>query len=64
MKNIPGLKALNFMKIGQAAKMLGIPVSMLRQWEKSGILEPIHKGKGGTRYYSRGQIEQKLKESR
>ena len=39
-------------KIGAAAKMLGVSVQTLRKWEASGELLPARKTKGGTRYYA------------
>ena len=40
-----------FIKIGEAAELLGVAVSTLRKWEKTGELVPHRKTKGGTRYY-------------
>lgn len=40
-----------FIKIGEAAKVLGISIQTLRRWEESGYLVPDRKTKGGTRYY-------------
>jgi predicted site-specific integrase-resolvase len=40
-----------FIKIGEAAKILGVTVQTLRRWEKSGQLIPDKKSKGETRYY-------------
>jgi hypothetical protein len=55
----------DLIKIGQAARALGICVETLRKWEARGWLVPTFKsGKstGGTRYYSR-QVIQKLTKS-
>jgi predicted site-specific integrase-resolvase len=38
-------------KIGKVAKMLGVEVSTLRAWEKSGELIPDRRSAGGVRYY-------------
>ncbi len=38
-------------KVGEAAKILGVTVQTLRRWEKSGQLLPDKKTLGGTRYY-------------
>lgn len=38
-------------KVGEAAKLLGVTVQTLRRWEKSGQLLPDKKTDGGTRYY-------------
>ncbi len=40
-----------FIKIGQAAELLGVSIETMRRWEKSGELLPDCKTKGGTRYY-------------
>lgn len=40
-----------FVKIGEAAKMLGVSIETMRRWETSGELIPHRKTKGGTRYY-------------
>jgi putative resolvase len=40
-----------FIKIGKAAKILGVTVQTLRRWERSGQLTPDKKSEGGTRYY-------------
>lgn len=40
-----------FIKIGEAAKLLGISVQTLRRWEREGGLLPDRKSEGGTRYY-------------
>jgi putative resolvase len=40
-----------FLKIGEAAKILGISVQTLRRWEATGYLLPHRKSKGNTRYY-------------
>lgn len=41
-----------FIKIGQAAEVLGISIQTLRRWEILGTLVPDRKSNGGTRYYS------------
>ena len=38
-------------KIGLAAKMLGVSVQTLRKWEHTGELLPDYKSEKGTRYY-------------
>src|SRR5215831_14376984 len=43
-------------KIGKAAKMLGVEVQTLRAWEASGELIPDRRSKGGVRYYDVGKI--------
>ena len=38
-------------KVGEAAKFLGVTVQTLRRWERTGQLFPDKKTDGGTRYY-------------
>ena len=44
------------LKIGEAAKMLGVAVSTMRKWEATGELMPARKTAGGTRYYDANQL--------
>ena len=44
--------------IGQAAKLLGVHVQTLRNWEKSGKLKPDSISPGGTRRYNLEHILQ------
>lgn len=41
-----------FIKIGEAARVLGVSVQTLRRWEKDGSLLPERISEGKTRYYS------------
>ncbi len=43
--------SVNYLKIGQAAKALGVSIDTLRRWERSGKIETI-RTPGGTRLYS------------
>ena len=45
-----------FIKIGEAAKMLGVSIETMRRWEASGELVPHRKTQGGTRYYDVSQL--------
>jgi putative resolvase len=45
-----------FLKVGEAAKILGISIQTLRRWEEQGYLIPERKSKGKTRYYSTEQL--------
>jgi predicted site-specific integrase-resolvase len=45
-----------FIKIGEAAKLLGISIQTLRRWEETGYLMPTKKSKGNTRYYNLDQL--------
>lgn len=51
-----------FIKIGEAAKLLGVSIQTLRRWEESGYLLPIKKDKGSTRYYDLEQLSGKQKD--
>jgi predicted site-specific integrase-resolvase len=53
-----------FIKIGEAAKILGVSIQTLRRWEETGYLVPHRKSKGNTRYYNLDQlIEKKISEN-
>src|SRR5580704_14066428 len=45
-----------FIKIGKAAKFLGVSIQTLRRWEESGYLVPNRKSQGKTRYYDLDQL--------
>ena len=45
-----------FIKIGEAARLLGITVQTLRRWEQEGSFLPDRKSEGGTRYYALDRI--------
>lgn len=40
-----------FVKIGEAANILGVTPQTLRRWEREGSLVPDRKTEGNTRYY-------------
>jgi putative resolvase len=40
-----------FIKIGEAAKILGVSIQTLRRWEETGYLVPNRRTQGKTRYY-------------
>lgn len=40
-----------FIKIGEAAKVLGVSIQTLRRWEETKYLIPDRRSKGKTRYY-------------
>ena len=50
-----------FIKIGEAAKFLGISIQTLRRWEEVGYLLPSKKSQGGTRYYNSDELVGKKK---
>jgi putative resolvase len=45
-----------FIKIGEAAKVLGVSIQTLRRWEETGYLVPDRRSKGKTRYYDLNQL--------
>lgn len=47
---------MRMVKIGEAAKTLGVTPHTLRKWEKTGQLLPDRKADGGTRYYDLDRI--------
>jgi len=46
-----------FIKIGQAATLLGVSIQTLRRWELEGELLPDRKSEGGTRYYQLDKLQ-------
>lgn len=46
---------MQFYKIGEFARMLGVSESTLRNYEKEGVLIPHHRSPHGYRYYSHEQ---------
>ena len=46
----------DLIRIGPAARILGVTPQTLRKWEASGQLLPVRKGPGGTRYYSASEL--------
>jgi len=45
-----------FVKIGEAAGIMGVSIQTLRRWEKSGQMVPDRKTEGGTRYYEKDKL--------
>ena len=45
-----------FIKIGEAAKILGVSIQTLRRWEEIGYLVPERRSQGKTRYYDLDQL--------
>ena len=46
----------DLIRIGPAARLLGVTPQTLRKWEATGHLVPTRKSLGGTRYYSASQL--------
>lgn len=51
----------NLIRIGKAAKIIGVSICTLRRWEKAGLLPVAFKSAKGTRYYSRQLINKMTK---
>ena len=45
-----------FVKIGKAAKLLGVSVQALRNWEMEGKIMPSHRTPGGQRMYNLAEL--------
>ena len=45
-----------FVKIGEAAKLLGVSVQALRNWEAEGKIMPSHRTPGGQRMYDLAEL--------
>lgn len=52
---------LEFYKISEFARLIGVSTVTLRAWERRGWLVPHHKSPSGYRYYSNKQVEEYLK---
>ena len=46
----------DLIRIGAAARLLGVTPQTLRKWEATGHQVPVRKSAGGTRYYSANQL--------
>lgn len=47
---------MEYLKIGEAAKLLGVSVSAVRLWEKEGLLRAVRTAKG-QRLFRREDVE-------
>lgn len=47
---------MKMIKIGKAAKLLGVSIQTLHNWEKTGELIPDRKSQAGTRYYDSDKL--------
>ena len=43
-------------KIGEAARFLGVDVSTVRRWEITGELLPARRSRGGVRFYNTSDL--------
>ena len=47
---------MQYLKIGEASKLLGVSVSTVRLWEKEGLLKVVRTAKG-QRLFCRQEVE-------
>ena len=47
---------MNMVKVGKAAKLLGVSIQTLHKWEETGELVPDRKSDAGTRYYDADKL--------
>lgn len=47
---------MQFYKVSEFARLIGVTSMTLRRWESQGILEPHHRSPSGYRYYSEDQL--------
>lgn len=52
------MSKLAYLKIGELARATGLTVRNLRYYSDIGLLQPIHRGDNGYRYYARNASEQ------
>lgn len=52
------MSKLAYLKIGELARATGLSVTNLRYYSDIGLLQPIHRGDNGYRYYARNASEQ------
>lgn len=48
---------MEYLKITEFAKLIGVTSTTLRTWEERGILKPHHRSPTGYRYYTRSQAD-------
>lgn len=51
---------MEFYKIGEFAKRIGVSCVTLRTWDEKGLLVPHHVSPSGYRYYSEDQVKEYL----
>lgn len=52
------MSQLTYLKIGELAKQTGLTVGNLRYYSDIGLLQPVHRGDNGYRYYAQNASEQ------
>jgi excisionase family DNA binding protein len=55
-------KISDFLKIKQAAEYIGVPVTTLRDWDRTGKLKAVRHPVNGYRLYQRSELERILEE--
>ena len=54
-------KMVGYMNSGEFARLIGVPVHVLRRWERNGSLLPHEKTEnGGQNYYIESQLKKAL----
>lgn len=51
---------MQFYKINEFSKLIGVSACTLREYEQKGLLIPHHRGVNGYRYYSQEQVDNYL----
>ena len=52
------MSKLAYLKIGELARITGLTVGNLRYYSDIGLLQPVHRGDNGYRYYAQNASEQ------
>jgi excisionase family DNA binding protein len=55
-------KISDLLRIKQAAEYIGVPVSTLRDWDRTGKLKAVRHPVNGYRLYQRSELERILEE--
>ena len=56
-------KLKDFLRISEAAKYLGVPVTTLRNWENAGKVEAVRHPVSGYRLFKRNDLDHFLKQA-
>ena len=49
---------VKFLTVDEFAKKIGVHPQTVRQWDKTGVLEPHHKTPSGRRLYTENQVQE------
>lgn len=55
---------MEYLKVSEFAKVVGVTSVTIRDWEKRGWLIPHHKSPSGYRYYTREQADEFINSGR